>query len=98
MKTKNSRSLSRAILYAAIGTAAVSLVPLVAMQLTHEVNWDVIDFIIIGGLLFSVGMIYQLVARKVARKYQIVIGIVLAAVLIYIWAELAVGIFTTFGS
>lgn len=77
-------------------TAVVLLVPLMAMQFTDEVAWDAADFAIIGVLLFATGLAYELTIRKVgSRKYRVVIAVGLLAVLLLVWAELAVGIFGT---
>jgi hypothetical protein len=38
------------------------------------------------------------VSRKMPQKYWGVIGVVFAAAFFYVWAELAVGIFTNLGS
>jgi hypothetical protein len=44
----------------------VLLVPLVAMQFTDQVDWDWHDFAIMGGALFSVGLVWELGARWTA--------------------------------
>ncbi len=88
----------RAFLWVAFITALILLIPLIAMQFTDEVNWDIVDFIIMGFLLFCMGCLFVLVSRKTQRKYRIVIGALLATVLLYIWAELAVGVFTSLGN
>ena len=68
-------------------------IPLIAMQFTNEVNWTLFDFVVAGILLFSTGLIFKLVVRKIKNiKYRIVIGVALLIVLLLIWAELAVGI------
>lgn len=82
----------------AIVTGVVLLIPFVAMQFTDEVNWSTGDFIVMGVLLFSMGSFFMLISRRVHRKYRVVIGIIIAIALLYIWAELAVGIFTGLGS
>ncbi len=79
-----------------LGTALILLVPLLAMQVTDEVNWDVADFVVIGTLLLGTGLAYELAARRVSNpKHRVVIGVVLAAVVLLVWAELAVGVFGT---
>lgn len=80
-------------------TAFILLIPLVAMQFSDEVVWTRHDFIAAGTLLFSTGLIYVLATRNVINiKRRIAVGIVVMAVFLYIWAELAVGIFTNWGS
>ncbi len=72
------------------------LIPLVAMQFTNEVDWDVRDFIIMGVLLLGTGLLLELVLRKVkSLKNKILIGGAILLGFFLIWAELAVGIFGT---
>ena len=47
-----------------LAVAFVLMVPLVAMQFTNQVVWDLVDFTIAGVLLFGVGLMYQLATRK----------------------------------
>ncbi|PVY39444.1 hypothetical protein [Pontibacter virosus] len=76
--------------------AFLLLIPLIAMQFTNEVDWDLADFVIMGILLLSTGLLAELVIRKVRNTESrlVIIGIILL-VLFLIWAELAVGIFGT---
>ncbi len=72
------------------------LIPLIAMQFTHEVNWGPLDFLVAGVLLLAAGLVIDVVIRKVKNSnYRIGIIIVLLIALVLIWAELAVGIFGT---
>ncbi len=87
------------ILRIALGTALILSIPLAAMQFSAEVNWDLADFTIIGILLFSAGLLYELIASQLPNKnHRFATGIVILLTVLYIWAELAVGIFTTWGS
>lgn len=78
-----------------IGTALILLVPLLAMQFTDEVKWDVRDFIIIGVILIGAALVFELVTTSVDAKHRAFIGVVIAVMVLMIWAELAVGIFGT---
>jgi len=69
-------------------------VPLVAMLFTDEVNWGVADFAVMGFLLFGMGGLFILLSGRVQRRFHLPIGLLLAVVFLYLWAELAVGIFT----
>lgn len=100
MKVKEADIImqNKIFLWIAIATAAILSIPLIAMQFTTEVDWKLNDFIIMGVLLFGTGFAFVHVARVVPRKYRIVTGIAFFVALLYIWAELAVGIFTNLGS
>lgn len=79
--------------------AIILLVPLVMMRFTDEVNWGLMDFVIIGVLLFGVGIVYELLSARVRdKRRRIIIGAVLILAVVYLWAELAVGVFTNWGS
>jgi hypothetical protein len=80
----------------ALATALVLLIPLVAMQLTNDVNWRPNDFVAAGGLIFITGSVFVLAARRVRHRALLALGV--AAALFYLWAELAVGVFTGLGS
>lgn len=85
--------MHRAILRIALVTACLLLVPLLAMQFTDEVVWDLADFVVAGVLLFGAGLTYELVARKGGTTaYRAAIGIAVGTGLILIWMNLAVGL------
>ncbi len=80
-----------------IATAGLILsVPLIAIQFTKEVNWGLLDFTIIGILLFGTACAIELILRKVKTlQSRIILCTVVLALLFLTWAELAVGIFGT---
>ena len=68
------------------------LVPLAAMQVTSEVRWSPADFAIMGVLLFAAGLAYELLAARAKRPvHRVAAGLLVGAVFVVIWAELAVG-------
>lgn len=72
------------------------LIPLIAMQFTNEVNWNLADFVVAGVLLLGTGLICELVMRKVKKtNHRIILCTVLLAALLLVWIELAVGLFGT---
>jgi peptidoglycan/LPS O-acetylase OafA/YrhL len=77
-----------------ISIVLLLLIPLIAMQLTDEVNWTVLDFVVAAALLLATGLLCEFTLRKVNQpKYRIAICVALLLLLFLIWAELAVGIF-----
>lgn len=72
------------------------LIPLIAMQFTNEVDWDIFDFVIMGLLLSATGLLCEFVLRRVRTTLNrvIICGAVLFLFFL-IWAELAVGVFGT---
>ena len=71
-------------------------IPLIAMQLTNEVNWSFFDFIIMGALLTITGLLIGIILQKVKNSKNSLIFIVTIVMMFFlIWAELAVGLFGT---
>ena len=81
----------------ALGTVSILLIPLVAMQYTSEVNWTLSDFMEMGTMLLVVGILLELILRSKA-KYRIAAAIAVVLAFLWLWAELAVGLFTNWGS
>ncbi len=80
-------------------TLGILLIPLVVMQFTSEVNWDRPDFVIMGILIFTTSLTFNLAMGKMKHNpKRLLVGVVIVALFIYVWVELAVGIFTNFGS
>ena len=74
----------------------ILLIPLITMQFTTEVNWEISDFLIAGGLLFVFGILIELIIRKVKQSHLKVVFIaVIILLLLLIWMELAVGLFNS---
>jgi hypothetical protein len=81
------------IIRIALATAFILLLPLLAMQFTDEVVWGLADFAVAGALLFGTGLTYELVARKGGNiAYRVAVGVALAAALLLVWLNLAVGV------
>jgi uncharacterized BrkB/YihY/UPF0761 family membrane protein len=62
-------------------------------------NWGLEDFIVVSALLLTTGFACYIVNRKVRNNtYRafIILGVICA--MLWIYAELAVGIFTNWGS
>ncbi len=78
------------------GVGALLLIPLIAMQFTKEVDWNIFDFLIMGILLSGTGFLCELVLRqaKSTQSRILICGLVIFLFLLT-WVELAVGIFGT---
>ena len=83
---------NKKIIRIALVTAFILMVPLVAMQFTTGVNWSVFDFIVMGVLLFSTGLAYELIASKGSNTvYRVAAGVAIGTAFLLIWVNLAVG-------
>lgn len=88
---------SKSVGIVALVTALILSVPLVAMQFTSEVVWTLTDFVVMGTMLFVTGILIDLALRKLGEYRLIaIVGIVL--LFLWLWVELAVGLFTNWGS
>jgi hypothetical protein len=95
MKTKSTNVLvqNKNILFIALAVAFLLLLLLVVMQFSDEFDWGVFDFVIVGALLFGMGLVYELISRKTgATVYRAAVGIAIGTALLITWINLAVGI------
>lgn len=82
----------RLIVWAVVITL-VLMIPLLAMQFTDEISWDIFDFVIMGTVLLGIGIAYELVARKSKRTvYRAAVGTGLVGAFLLFWVNGAVGI------
>ena len=71
-------------------------IPLIAMQFSEQVDWDIFDFTIMGVLLLGTSLLCEFVLRKVKTlQNRILLCGAILLVFFLIWAELAEGIFGT---
>jgi len=90
---KIMQDVSRRLIGWAVAIALLLMIPLVAMQFTDEVNWSLFDFVIMGGALFGIGLVYELIARRSSKTiYRIAFGVGLAGAFLLFWVNGAVGI------
>jgi hypothetical protein len=73
--------------------ALLLLIPLVAMRVSDEWNWDLFDFIFAGTVLFGAALAYELAAsRSGTTAYRTGVGVAVVTALILVWINAAVGI------
>ncbi len=86
-------TLTKSIIRVALSTALLLLIPLVAMQFNTGVTWTLFDFVVAGILLFGAGLLFVLIARLGNNSaYRLAVGVAVAAGLLLVWANLAVGL------
>lgn len=93
---EKQRKFYRSILIVALATALILMVPLVAMQFTEEVDWNIPDFIVMGALLFGTGFSFVLLTRSapnVAYRAGVALGI--GTAFLMVWTNLAVGLISS---
>jgi len=80
------------------GCCAILTLPLIATLTVSDFNWQLADFVIMGGMLFFITSALVFVLRRTDKRYES--WFVAAAILLFIWlwAELGVGVFTNWGS
>lgn len=86
--------MKKSILYVLLGTLAILSIPLLA-----RAPWTVGDYVVAGLLLLVTGFAISFAVNKLHNKKKKVFAVALVlALALYVWAELAVGIFTDLGS
>ena len=79
-------------------TAALLLAGIINI-VSDEMNWNLADFIASGLLLSLLGFsIVSLFNTTWSKNKKVVLATVSAIAVLYIWAEFAVGIFTSLGN
>lgn len=97
MKAKSTDILmqNKIFVYIAMVTGLILTFPLIAMQFSNEVDWQLFDFIVMGILIMGTGSLFVFVARAMPRKYRVVVGLGFLLALLLTWVHLAVGIVDT---
>jgi len=74
-------------------TLGLLLIPLIAMQFTDQVNWQILDFItagiLLGGAAFFLNWLFGKTQNKATRA---ALTLLVLLIILFIWAELAVGL------
>lgn len=89
----NTKNVIKPILAAEL----VLFVPMLAMALSLDGwDWQPFDFALVAVLLAGVGLGAHLILNGIKRNsWQLAMGVVLAALMVLVWIELAVGLFGT---
>jgi|SRR5687767_533203 len=97
-KTKDILIQDKIFIQIALITGLILLIPLTAMQFTNEVNWSFGDFLIMGTLIFGISSLFVIAARRIEKKHRTITAIIFTLAFLWLWVELAVGLFTNWGS
>jgi hypothetical protein len=93
MISKNITSvMQNSIIRTALVTAGILMIPLV-----FSWPWTLSDFVVMGTMIFVTCVMLNLVIKK-AGKYRVYASIAIVLLFLWLWAELAVGLFTNWGS
>ena len=99
MDTTTNSHIKRNSVFIRIAVAAcvLLLIPFGAMQFTTAVDWSIGDFVVMGVLILAVGSLFVFAARKVSPRHRLLVGILVAVLFLYVWLDLAVGVFSNLG-
>jgi len=87
-----------AYLWVMVVSAALLLLPAMAMQWSDEVNWSAGDFVLMALLLTSFGCALVWLRRRVSAPYRLFSSVAVVMLACYVWLELAVGLLFGVGS
>jgi len=75
-------------------TLALLLISAIATQLSSEITWTTLDFVVMGVLLLATGLLCEVVIRMTkSMKVRIILCCVVLLACLATWIELAVGLF-----
>lgn len=87
------RLSTRRVAVWAVVVALILLIPVVAMQVSDEWNWDLFDFIFAATVLFGAALAYEVVAGLGSTvAYRAAVGVAAVTSVLLIWINGAVGI------
>ncbi len=72
----------------------ILIIPLVGAILSDQIDWGILDFLVMGIILLIVGMVLSVVSQKIKNpRKKLFYNLVIMLIFFLIWAELAVDIF-----
>lgn len=88
-------TLKTSIAIVAAGTLLVLLIPFVGtIASSGGFRWNTFDFVVMGTLLFGVGMLAMTILRSATGSQRKLIALAVVGFAFFLlWAELAVGLF-----
>ena len=84
--------MSRTVFYPLL----LLIIPLIGMNFTNDIDWDLSDFIVAGLILLVFSLTANFIVLRISNRNRRVVYITILLILfMFIWIELAVGIFGT---
>ena len=72
----------------------ILIIPLVGTILFDQIDWGILDFLVMGIILLIVGIALSAASQKIKNsKKRLFYNFIIILVFFLVWAELAVGIF-----
>ena len=72
----------------------ILIIPLVGTILSDQIDWGILDFLIMGVILLFVGIAIAVVSQKIKHpRKRFFYNFAILLIFFLLWAELAVGIF-----
>ena len=72
----------------------ILIIPLVGTILSDQIDWGILDFLVMGIILLIVGMVLSVVSQKIKNpRKKLFYNLVIMLIFFLIWGELAVDIF-----
>ena len=85
-------NMSRKVFYPLL----LLIIPLIGMNFTNDIDWDLSDFIVAGLILLVFSLTANFIVLRISNRNRRVVYITILLILfMFIWIELAVGIFGT---
>lgn len=85
-------NMSRKVFYPLL----LLIIPLIGMNFTNDIDWDLSDFIVAGLILLIFSLTANFIVLRISNRNRRVFFITILLILfMLVWAELAVGIFGT---
>jgi len=108
MKSKNNDIIMKNRIFPRIALASILilLLPLVLTMANIASGgvegqgwyWKPGDYIFGFIMIFGFSSLFVLIARKTNKKHRLAVGLIVLLAFLWLWAEFAVGVFTTWGS
>ena len=86
--------MSNRHIYIGISVAVILLIPFL-----FDIPWTIFDYFVAAILISTTIFVLEITTRNIINKRtKFLVGLIILASALYVWAELAVGILTNLGS